>query len=92
MSLKPGIGSAWYEKFNKEVFPFDRCIVNGREVKPPKFYTLKLKKNNPEMYEEVQVLREEHGKKHAQDNTDERLLVKEEVLKAKIAFKARRSI
>lgn len=38
MSLKPGIGFTWFEKYGREVFPRDRVVVNGREVKPPRYY------------------------------------------------------
>lgn len=92
MSLKPGIGAGWYEKYKPEVFPSDHVIVNGREMLPPRYYTRKLKEQNPEIHEEVQAKREKRSIMQLQDNTEERLLVKEEVLKARIKFKARRSI
>ena len=38
MSLKPAIGLRWYEKFKHDVYPSDSVIVQGREVKPPKYY------------------------------------------------------
>jgi hypothetical protein len=84
MSLKPGIGSGWYDKYKSEVFPLDRCVINGAEIKPPKYYTRKLKEEDPELYEEIQFNRAITALKKSEDNTDDRLLVKEEVLKAKI--------
>lgn len=92
MSLKPGIGSRWYEKYKSEVFPHDRVIVNGFEMKPPRYYTRLLKEQDKELHDQIIEQREVFGKKSAFDNEDERLMVKEQVLKAKIAFKARRSI
>lgn len=38
MSRRPGIGAEWYRKFKGEVYPDDFVVVNGRKVKPPKFY------------------------------------------------------
>lgn len=38
MSLKPGIGARYFEKYHKEVTVRDACVVNGREFKPPKYY------------------------------------------------------
>ena len=34
MSLKPGIGSRWLEKFKTDVYPRDYVVVNGVKVKP----------------------------------------------------------
>lgn len=86
MSLKPGIGKGWYDLWKRDVFPNDICIVNGKEVKPPKYYALKYKEENPEGFEELQYRRSLRAIKKAADNTDERLLVKEKVLAAKISL------
>jgi len=37
-SLKPGIGSAWFEKYHASVFPHDYVIFNGKKVRPPRYY------------------------------------------------------
>lgn len=92
MSLKPGLGNAWYQKFKSEVFPHDHVIVNGLEMSPPKYYTRIHKQEDPGSYEDLQASREGRAKKHAHDNTEERLLVKETVLKARLDFKRRKSI
>lgn len=84
MSLKPGIGRGWYDKYKKDVFPYDHCIVNGVETKPPRYYYNLLKKENLDMYEEVGYTRENRARKNLADNTEERLLVKEQVLEAKL--------
>lgn len=84
MSLKPGIGSAWYDKYKKEVFPQDIVVMNGKEMKPPKYYYKKLHEENKEMQEEVAFERERRANKNRADNTDERLQVKEIVLREKL--------
>lgn len=86
MSLKPGIGAQWYEKYNRDVFPHDRCIVNGVQVAPPKYYSERLKKQNPEAYEEIIIKRHDRSRLRMEDKTEERLLVKEKCLAAKIKF------
>lgn len=86
MSLKPGIGMEWYKKFQDEVWSHDRVIVKGLEVKPPAYYSRILKKEDPEAYEEIQARRELKARKKLADNTEERLLVKEKVAKAKLEF------
>lgn len=38
MSLKPGIGSEWLEKFLCDVYPAGKVVLNGRQSLPPRFY------------------------------------------------------
>ena len=35
MSRRPGLGSAWFEKYGSDAFPSDFLIVDGRKVRPP---------------------------------------------------------
>lgn len=86
MSRNPGIGSTWYDKYKKQVFPIDRCVTNGQEVGVPKYYLQKHKKESPEAYEEIIAKRHAHSKNRMADNTEERLIVREQCLKAKLDF------
>lgn len=47
MSRRPGIGSTWYQKYNKDIYPDGHCIHNGKPVKPPKFYDSQYELDNP---------------------------------------------
>lgn len=85
MSLKPGIGYKWYQKFKDDVYPHDYVIVNGKKCKPPKFYDKKYADDYPYEFDQLQWDREKSAKAQVFDNTPERLLVKEEVLKAKLS-------
>lgn len=85
MSLKPGIGYGWYEKYKDDVYPHDYVIVNGKKCKPPKFYDKKYADDYPYEFDQLQWDREKFAKAQVFDNTPERLLVKEEVLKAKLS-------
>jgi len=58
MSRKPGIGSDWFLKFNKEVYPVDRVVTNGVEAKPPRAYDKLLSVWNPKLFEDVKFQRE----------------------------------
>lgn len=86
MSLKPGIGAAWLEKFRSDVYPHDYVVVNAKETKPPKFYDQVVKRTDPDLYEELKFKREQSGRERFEDNTPERLAVKEIVTKARAAF------
>lgn len=84
MSLKPGIGKTFLEKYETDIYPNDYVIVNGTKVKPPKYYNKIIEKNKPQMYEEIKYLREIEGRAKYEDNTERRLNDKEIVTKARI--------
>lgn len=78
MSLKPGIGTKWYEKYAGDVFPHDNVVVNGRVMRPPKFYDKCLEKSHPEgfdLLEKLKTRRKQEAEKHADNQTPERLRV-----------------
>lgn len=44
MSLKPGIGARWFEKFRGDLYPRGKCVVNGVETSVPEFYRRRERK------------------------------------------------
>jgi hypothetical protein len=38
MSRREGIGHAWFQKYKKDVYPHDYVVVNGKQMKPPRYY------------------------------------------------------
>lgn len=88
MSLKPGIGATWLEKFGSEVYPRDYVVVNGVKAKPPRYYDQRAEDVAKFEIEYVQMLRLE--KAHASvDNTPDRLAVREKCVNARLQFKKR---
>lgn len=87
MSRRPGIGSGWYSEFKDDVFPVDRKVIKGRQVRPPPYYFDKLKRENPELAEELKRKRKAAMRQHKADSTPERLSVREEVAEAKLKLK-----
>lgn len=87
MSLKPGIGAAWFDKFSSDVYPHDYLVLRGgRKSRPPRYYDRLYARKEPVLIELVKLSREILGRENAHDNTPERRLVKEAVTEA--AFKA----
>lgn len=84
MSLKPGIGQGWYDKFKDEVYPDDFVVVNGRKCKPPRFYDRKFADEFPLEFEQIQFDRYVDAQDRIEDNTPERLAVRERVTQAKV--------
>ena len=84
MSLKPGIAFDWFEKFHTDVYPHDYVIIKGRKVRPPKFYDHKFSLMKPFDFDEVKFNRYLDGMKNIENNTPERLKVREAVLHSKL--------
>lgn len=79
MSRRPGIGTEWYRKFKMDVFPHDRVIMNGSKFRPPRFYDGLYEIDHPQKFQRLKGRRKRNAAKHAENNTPERLLVREEV-------------
>lgn len=89
MSLKPGIGALWFQKYHRDVYPHDYVVVNGREAKPPRYYDKQLAKLDPFEAEALEVGRLERAMRHADDSTPERLAVRRRVAEARLNLKKR---
>jgi hypothetical protein len=85
MSLKPGIGAGWFDKYKDDVYPHDYVIVNGKKVKPPRYYDKKYAESDPFDYDELEFHRFSRAREKLHDNTPERLAVRKEVLEAKLS-------
>jgi len=85
MSLKPGIGKPWLEKFRTDVFPRDYVVVNGVKTKPPKYYDRLFEKEDPGSFSEIVAQREldGYGQRLLGEQSDVRLAVKEQVTLAR---------
>jgi len=91
MSLKPGIGAEFYEKYQDDFFPADESPVPGKGIinKVPRHYEKMLERENPELLAVVKTLRQEFIKAHGSDFTPERLKAKYECQKARQQRKKR---
>lgn len=85
MSLKPGIGANWLKKFRTDVYPWDHVVIRGKECKPPKYYDTLYSRTNPDEWEQLQHSRTIDALANYQDNTPERLAVKQQVAQARLS-------
>lgn len=85
-SRRPGIGSAWFDRFSSDVFPSDECILRGKAVKPPKYYLDKLAKQTDKtaQLEKIKKDRKTWAQNRKEDNTPERRKVRGECLQSRI--------
>ena len=91
MSLKPGIGQNFYEKFKDDIWPHDEVPVPGKGIvqKVPRYYQKLLEVENPDMLEHVQKVRQQFIQAHGGDYTPERLYDRYKVAKKKQSLKER---
>lgn len=79
MSRRPGIGVTWFEKYSQDVFPHDYVVIRGVKQRVPKFYDQLLEREDALAYAKVSAARKV-GQEHAiEENSWERLRVKEDL-------------
>lgn len=83
--FRGGIGSGWFDKFHTDVFPRDYRVIKGVDTKPCKFYDTLYEGMDPSGFREVKLDRMVKASALRDDNTDERLQVKERVKLAQIS-------
>lgn len=81
MSLRPGIGAPWLEKFASDAYPGGQVVIRGRKVKTPRYYDKMFARADPDGFARLQLARME--KSQPGENTDERLAVQEQVAEAR---------
>lgn len=82
MSLKPGIGARWLEKYMSDVYPSGHVVMNGIKSKPPRYYEKMYAELKPLDMETLQYDR--YQLVNHDDQTPERLEVRATVVRAKI--------
>jgi hypothetical protein len=90
MSRNPGIGGTYFDKYGSEVVSLDSVVINGREVRPPRYYDIRAQQklvvhSDSAVLCRCQVCINKRKRKRMQvlnrlDNTVERLRVKEKLM------------
>lgn len=81
MSRRPGLGRRWIERWHDEVYGRDRVVMQGKEMRPPKYYDRVFEEINPERLEEVKQQRVEE---RSEEESPDRLEVLETVMHARM--------
>nr|QXN72801.1 MAG: replication initiator protein [Microvirus sp.] len=84
MSRRPGIAAGWLEKFADDVYPKDFITVRGKKMRAPKYYDRVMETERPYEMEDIKHARKEAAKLHSENNTAERLRVREKVQKLRL--------
>lgn len=90
MSRRPGIGTAYLEKYKSEIFTHDNIIVNGVPQSVPRFYDTKYAALSDTCASRLAVLKLARRRKiDRTDNSSRRMRAKEVVTIAKLLQKGR---
>ena len=89
MSRRPGIGSSYYDKYASEVYAHDSVIVNGLEVRPPRFYDTRYELHHPSEFDKLKIKRRRAALVFRADNTSRRRWVKETIAIKRLKMKGR---
>lgn len=90
MSLKPGIGFPWLQKYSSDIYSDGQVVVRGKKCKPPRYYDKKYSKVDPLKTEDIQYLRQVEALTRIEHSTDERLAVREKVTLARLSLMKRK--
>lgn len=87
MSLRPGIGARWFDRFASDVTTSDQVIdKTGKRKRPPRYYDKLRVRLDQGAFEDAQYSRTVKAREHLEDNTPARLAVRAEVEKARLRF------
>ena len=81
MSRRPGIGAGFIRDYKTDVYPKDYVTIDGRKHRPGRYYDNAL---TEEEMKEHKRKRRKAAEKYADNNTPERLRVREQVALAKM--------
>jgi len=84
MSLKPGIGSGWFEKYQSDVYPSDFIVLQGKKRSPPRYYDEQYSRIDELGLELVKSQRLSKAIQHRADQTPARLKARLECLEARV--------
>lgn len=79
MSRRPGIARDYWELHHKEILATDSVVINGHEVKPPRYYDKIFQHEECEGFEELKKARKKLNAKHKKEQTPQRLQDRETV-------------
>lgn len=82
MSLKPGIGTGWLNRYLSDVYPDGDMVVRGVKTRPPRYYDKVFKRIDPVEYAYMKDARVANG--FGPDNSEARLSDREVVTHARV--------
>ncbi len=92
MSLRPGLGRLWIERNHGEVYPRDEVISQGHPARPPAYYDRYLKEISESDHKQLLERRRKAGNARKEEQTPERLAIRERVHMARLQHNKRETL
>lgn len=101
MSRRPALGRRWIERYWQDVYPRDFVVMEGKELKPPRYYDKWMDEDHVRepcpggcrVHQSIMAEVREQRIKDAVEIGDDKLIMKEKVHRAKVAlFQGRKAI
>lgn len=89
MSLRPGIGSGWFDRFGDDAIRARSIVHDGAQFAVPKYYDRLLERSRPDVLSSLKEDREVASIPHRWNNSPGRLVVREEVKRAELSSRVR---
>lgn len=84
MSLKPGIGKTWFDKYAKsDLFPHDNVVSRGAKSKPPRYYDILRERIDPDGFALAKEARRELGEESSDNASFKRLATRLKCLESR---------
>lgn len=91
MSLKPGIGKTWFDKYaESDLFPHDNVVSRGAKSKPPRYYDILRERKDPVNFALAKEVRRKLGEESADNATSARLATRLKCLEARTRLLVRK--
>lgn len=92
MSRNGGIGRKWFDKYKNDVYPHDYIVLNGKKMKPPRFFDKLLEEQDQLEYLQIKEARKNVSDEFLENNTYERLEAREKFKSLQLKTCLKRSI
>lgn len=89
MSRRSGIGKEFFTRFRSDIYPKDFLTVNGVKVRPPRYYDNAFEVDDPLGLAWIKEKRKRAALVHADNNTPERLAVREYIAEHRLSSLSR---
>jgi len=90
MSLRPGIGQSWLEKYWSDVFPSGKVVSRGFVANAPRYYRKKFAAKFPLLAREMSFRQMEDSQNEIEEQFPSRLAAKEAVTGARLRMLKRK--
>lgn len=90
MSLRPGIGARWLEKFWTDVFPASKVVSRGFVANAPRYYRKKFSERCPELARAQSFNQQEEALIRSAEDGPSRVAAKEVVQRARLGMLKRK--